>query len=343
MPIVTELVGTLDGDINVDIRARVAGFLIEQRYREGSFVKKGQWLFTIDPREYRAEVERARAAWMSARASWINARALRDRLRPLVEVDAVSRQDYDAAVANEKQQAAQVRATKAALDQAKLNLSYTRITSPIDGIAGRAEVQIGNLVGQGSPTLLTTVSKVDPVRVRFGLPERLWLELSRREGADGTVGPQRRIELFLADGSRHPYEGDLVFANRAVDPATGTIQVDAVFPNPDRILRPGQYARVRLQTRVLHGAVVVPERAIQALQNVTRVGVVDRGGVLHVREVELGPTVGGEVVIRRGVAAGEQVVVDGFAKAKDGQQVHPVPARPSAPPAGVGGSGAPRR
>ena len=340
VPIVSEFVGTLQGFVDVDIRARVPGYIESQDYEEGSFVQAGQLLFTLDPRDYQAAVQQAQSAVSRAKAAHTNAALNAKRLRPLVQVNAISRQEYDTAVSNARQSLADLKAAQATLKRAQLDLSYTRIATPISGIVGVAQVRVGNLVGQGSPTLLTTVSQVDPIRVVFGIPERDYLEYARTQLGPGPHRPPE-IQLVLADGSIDPHRGQLVFANRAVDPNTGTIQVQAVFPNPDRLLRPGQYGRVRIVSDVIPGAVVIPQLAVSSLQGLQQVGVVGQDNVVHVRTVQLGPQQGRDVVVKRGVAPGERVIVEGFDKVKEGQKANPQPYSPQAPAGaqGVGGAG----
>jgi membrane fusion protein (multidrug efflux system) len=345
VPIVHEYVGTLDGFVNVEIRARVAGFLQQVGYREGTFVQAGQLLFQIDPAQFQAALADADGALARARATLHNAQLTLRRARRLTEQGVSTRQDLDNAVASELQAAAAVKSAEAVLDQARLNLSYATIRSPISGIAGVAQVRVGNLVGQGQPTLLTTVSQVDPIRVRFAVPERDYLDYRRvhPEPTDlSRVEPP--VQLLLANGTAYPSPGHLIFAGREINPSTGTITVDALFPNPERILRPGQYARIRAQAAVLEGAVLIPARAVRTLQSASVVAVVDASGTAHVRQLELGPMIDSQQVITRGVQPGETVVVDGFEKAHEGQKVKPVRiAQPRVTPAlpgpGIGGSG----
>ncbi|HVN33158.1 MAG TPA: efflux RND transporter periplasmic adaptor subunit [Thermoanaerobaculaceae bacterium] len=337
----SEMVGTLDGYVNAEIRARVKGFLQTQDYADGAFVKKGQLLFTIDPAEYQAAVAKAKGALARAQATLGQAKVTADRYRPLAAKQAVSQQDLDNAVAEQQAAAATVDSAKAALDEAQLNLSYTRITSPVDGVAGTPLVRVGNLVGQGEPTLLTTVSQLDPMRVTFPISEADYMRVATRvvalENLDPLdAGPERRVlELVLADGSVYSHKGWFISLNREVAKGTGTIQVQTVFPNPDRILRPGQYARVRIPREELGKAqIVVPESAVRELQGSYTVAVVGPDDTVQIRAVEVGPRVGGLWAITKGVSVGDRVITEGSQKVSDGQKVTPKP-----DPSVVGSSG----
>jgi membrane fusion protein (multidrug efflux system) len=346
VPLYVETVATLDGYANVDIRARVRGFLTQQLYQDGATVKEGQVLFTIDPAEYVAALQTAKANLARARAAQTHAHALLERKRALAPSGVVSRQELDDAEAQERDAEGQVEAGKAALEQADLNLSYTRIRAPLDGIAGLALVRPGNLVGQDGPTLLTTVSQVDPIRVTFPMSEidyvRAPNQLKSLSGRD--VAWARRqfvylqnkgrteeggpgLELVLSDGSVYPQRGVLVAANRQVDPSTGTIQVQALFPNLARNLRPGQYGRVRVP-RSADGAnaLVVPDRALLQVQGTYSVAVVGPDNKVQLRRVEVGPTAGPYRILRSGVNEGDRVVVEGLQKVNEGAVVNPQPA-----------------
>ncbi len=343
VPLQVEAVGTLDGYANVDIRARVRGFLQQQLYQDGATVAEGQVLFTIDPAEYVAALSNARATVARAEAAQIHARALLERKRSLAPSGVVSRQELDDAEAQMRDADGQVQAAHAALDQAELNLSYTRVRAPLSGLAGIALVRPGNLVGQDGPTLLTTVSQVDPIRVTFPLSEldyvrspARWRAVTGRDVAwarrqfarvqqgGATEEGDPGLQLVLSDGTVYPARGVLVAANRQVDPGTGTIQLQALFPNPARDLRPGQYARVRLP-RPEEGAhaLVVPERALLQVQGTYSLAVVGPGDKVQLRRVEVGPSAGGLRIVRSGVEAGDRVVVEGLQKVSDGAVVTP--------------------
>lgn len=361
VPIFVEAVGTLDGYVNADIRARVKGYLRSQDYKDGSTVKEGQLLFTIEQAEYTTAVAAARAAVARAAAARTNAHAALERNQELAPKGVVSKQELDNAIAADADSAGQVSAAQAALQQAELNLSYTRITAPNAGVAGLALVRVGNLVGQDGPTLLTTVSQIDPIRVNFPMseidyvrfPERLkrldgrdlaWAkkELPKLDAHELADGGDPGLELVLADGSVYAHRGLIVTANRQVDASTGTIQLQALFPNADGRLRPGQYGRVRIR-RENEGknALVVPEKALISVQGTYSLGVVGEGNKVSLRRVDLGPSVRGYRIVTKGVDEGDRVVVEGQQKIADGATVVPQPAPPSslaaagsAPPAG---------
>ncbi|MCL2448862.1 MAG: efflux RND transporter periplasmic adaptor subunit [Polyangiaceae bacterium] len=346
VPLYIESVGVLDGYDNAEIRARVRGFLRTQNYKDGSRVKAGDLLFTIEPTEYAAAVS-------SAKANLERARVARDRNRIQLERDKglkasgmISQQDLDNATAALADTEAQISAAQAALDTATLNLSYTQIKSPIDGVAGLALVRIGNLVGQDGPTLLTTVSQTDPIRLNFTMsevdyvrsPERFrhldtrdlgWVkkQLAALDSGGQAEGGDPGVEFVLADGSVYPHRGVIVTANRQIDPSTGTIQLQALAGNPDLLLRPGQYARVRIQRpEAGRGALVVPERALISVQGTYSVAVVGPDNRVSLHKVDLGPNAHGQQIIERGVAEGDRIVVDGVQKVSDGTLVDPRPA-----------------
>lgn len=337
VPVVRSYVGSLDGFVNAEIRARVPGYLQSQDYKEGAQVKEGQLLFTIDAREYDAAVSDARANLQRAQAAHTNAEAQLGRVRPLAEQQAVSKQDLDTAVANEQQTAAAITSAKAAVDRAELNLSYARMKSPIAGVAGAALVRVGNLVGQGQPTLLTTVSQTDPIRASFNITEEDYLRLAGTSGEKdgGSKLTDAPVKLVLADGSEYPHAGKLLFVDRQMDPRSGTLRLDATFPNADGLLRPGQTASVHFASQSIQSAALVPERAVVELQGQFQAYVVGDDGVVHVRPLELGPKVEGMVVVSKGLKAGERVITEGLQKVRDGQKVNVAGAGPAA----TGGSG----
>ncbi len=338
----SEFVGTVNGYLNVDIRARVPGFLKSQDYKDGAYVKAGTLLFTIDPAQYQAQVLQAQGELAQAQAGLSRADITVQRYRPLAAKQAISQQDLDNALAGQQAATGQMESAKAALEQAKLNLGYTRITSPVDGIVGTAQVNIGSLVGQGVPTLLTTVSQVEPVKVQFSVSEAEYLrqaagvrqlieqrnpmEMNRRlaEMQDGgTAG----LQLLLADNSTYPYRGFVIAVQRQVQTTTGTIQVEAVFPNPDALLRPGQYARVRGILPGEAGAkLLVPQAAVSEVQGAYSVAVVQPDDKVQLRQVEVGSRVGSRWIVTSGLNAGERVIVEGLQKVTGGMLVKPEPA-----------------
>jgi membrane fusion protein (multidrug efflux system) len=315
-----EWVGSMDGSVNAVIRAQVQGYLTKQLYTEGQLVKKGQALFLIDPRTFQAAVDQAKADVAQKKARWDTTVANLNRIRPLAEQNAVSKKDLDDAVGNEASAHSAYDAAKAALDKAQLDLGFTRITSPITGIAGVAKAQIGNLVGPGQTEELTTVSTVDPIKVWVPISEQELLHAQQNKPAPGQ---KRKIELILSDGSIYPKTGELAFADRQVDPATGTIKVAVLFPNPGNVLRPGQYAKVRAAVENVPGALVVPQRAVSEMQGNFQVAVVGPDNKVSIRTVKPGPKTGSLVVITEGLQPGERVVVEGLQKVKDGMTVNP--------------------
>ena len=341
VPVYSEYIGTLDAYVNADARARVPGTLLEQHYTEGSRVKAGQLLFVIDPKPFEAAKLQAEGALAQAKAALEKANADVARDTPLVAKQAVSQQDLDNAVAARDSAIGQVASAQGQLQTALLKLGYTRITSPVDGIAGIAQVRIGNLVGQGEPTLLATVSQVDPMRVVASLAEREYIALASRiaeferiEAQGGMHDPEvKAIQLVLADGSVFPYPGRFAIVGAEVNPATGTLTVQSLFPNPDQLLRPGQYARVRFKQEIKQ-AVVVPQRAVAQTQGKDQVAVVGVEDKIEMRSVKLGPTSGAFVVVEEGLKPGERIVVDGIGKVRAGQPVMTKPADTSALPMG---------
>jgi membrane fusion protein (multidrug efflux system) len=338
-----EAVGTLDGYDNAEIRARVRGFLRTQGYKDGSSVKAGQGLFTIESTEYVSAQSAARAALTRARVVQAHNRVQLEREQGLLKSGMVSQQDVDNAAANLADAEGQVQAAEAQLQQADLNLSYTQIRAPIEGVAGLALVRIGNLVGQDGPTLLTTVSQIDPIRVNFPMsevdfvkyPDRFkqldtrdiaWAkrQFARLDAGGTTETGDPGLEISLTDGSTYPHRGVIVTTNRQIDPSTGTIQVQALVPNPDGNLRPGQYGRVRITRPEAGRAVlVVPEKALIPVQGTYSVGVVGPDDKVQLRRVDVGPSVRGLRVVDKGVIEGDRIVVEGVQKIADGAQVVP--------------------
>ena len=303
VPIYIEAVGETRGSQTVEIRARVTGFLESMGFTEGGQVRRGQLLYQIDPRPFEATVARAKAQVAAAKAQFDNAELEEARLKPLAESDAVSKQEYDDAFANKQTAEASLEAARAAELTASLDLGYAHITSPLNGIVGFTEAQIGDLVGPGARSLLTTVSESNPIWVRFSIPEREYLRLYQRTlDARQRQNAKPDIRMTLADGSDFPAQGTLRVTDRSVDPATGTLKVEVAFPNPQGVLRPGQFARVRVRTDIKKGALLVPQRAVRELQGSYSVAVVgadskvkmtavtpsDRVGSLWVIEVEKG-------------------------------------------------------
>jgi membrane fusion protein (multidrug efflux system) len=360
VPIFHEWIGTLDGSVNAAIKAQVTGYLLSQSYAEGSFVRKGQLLFQIDPRPFQAaidqtsgqlaqangQVAQAKAQLAQAQAQLVSAEANQertqldeDRYTPLAAQNAITQQDFDNARQNNRSAKAQVEAAKAqvetakaqiqaaeaaveaakgAVETARVNLDFTHLTAPIEGIAGVAHVQIGNLVSASSDPV-TTVSTLDPIKAVFTVSEQEYLAFARRQAEVRDA----RLELILADQSVYPRKGRFSFADRQVNTTTGSIQMTGLFPNPGNILRPGQYAKVRAAVALRSGALLVPQRAVTELQGIYQVAVVDSGDRVRVTTVHPGDRIGSMWVIDDGVKAGERVVVEGVQKVAPGLQVSP--------------------
>lgn len=340
-PIYVEFVGQTKGFEDIDLRARVNGFLESIRFKEGSEVKKGELLYTIDPREYEARVAEAKGQLARAQTMLTNAEIEVKRIKPLVAIYAVSQRDLDNAEARQGSAQGEVDAAKAYLSNAELNLSYTMITAPISGIIGKTKAKVGEFVGlPPNPMILNTVSNVDPILVEFFLSETDYLWAVRAYGAQVAESPKAMpLELILADGSVFPSKGRVNFADREVDPKTGTILIQASFPNPDKVLRPGQFGRVRFVANVRKGALLLPQRAVEELQGSYQVWVVGPGNKAQIRPVKLGPKVGSLWVVEQGLTPGEQVILEGLTKVEPDMVVVPKPAKEPSAPAPAAGSG----
>ncbi len=338
VPITKEWVGTLDGLVNAQIRPQVTGYLLRQNYKDGSFVKKGELMFEIDPRTFRAALDQAKGQLANAEqqlaqaeANQVKAQLDVNRYVPLAKEQAVTQQDLDNAVQANLAAQAQVRAAKAQIDAAKaqvdaaqLNLGFTKVVSLIDGIAGIAQAQIGDLVGPTS--LLTTVSTVDPIKVYFPVSERGYLDYVK-ENPDAAKRAaqetQLALQLILADGTLYAHKGRFSLADREVDVKTGTLRLQGLFPNPGNILRPGQYARVRAITTTRKGALLVPQRAVTELQGSYQVAVVGNDNKVSIRPVKVGERAGTEWIIEEGLKPGEKVIAEGIQRVKAGMTVRP--------------------
>lgn len=316
----SEWVATLDGYVNAQVRPQVQGYLIKRDYEEGAYVHRGQVLFEIDPRPFEATLAQARGHLAEMQAQLGKTQRDLQRDRPLAEQRAIAQSQLDNDVQANMAAEAAVKSAEAAVETAQLNVGFTKVTSLVDGIAAIATGQIGDLVGPN--TLLTTVSQVDPIKVYFPLSEQEYLRMAtpinRGHGAKAwTGGP---LHLILADGSQYPRTGAFLAADREIDPKTGTIRVSAAFPNPQHILRPGQYARVTSETQTVPDAILVPQRAVAELQGTYQVRVVGDGDTVTTKLVKVGQRVGSQWLVTEGLSAGQRVVVDG-ASTKDGQRV----------------------
>ena len=325
VPVYMEWIGSLDGNVKAVIRPQVTGYLIKQNYREGDLVKQGQPLFEIDPRTFEAAVEEAKGLRAQQVARYETASANLARIKPLAAVNAVSQKDLDDSTGTYLSAKAQLEAAEASLKTAKLNLGFTKITSPVTGIAGIAKAQIGDLLSPSMPTELTTVSTVDPIKVYFNISEREYLKIANAALAAGSKPERVPLELFLVDGSLYPHPGKVAVLNRQVDTSTGTFKVAALFANPDNLLRPGQYGKVRATMSVEKGALLVPQRAVTEIQGRYVVAVVGADNKVDIRPVTVGERVGTEWVISKGLQPGEQVIAEGTQKARPGSTVTPKP------------------
>jgi membrane fusion protein, multidrug efflux system len=336
VPLVRQWIGSLDGSVNADIRARVTGHLISQNYKEGSVVQKGDLMFQIDPSTYQAALEQAKSSLAQAEANQLQTEQTEKRETELFEKNVESKQNRDNAVQSNSAAKAEVKAQQAAVRQAELNLAFTKITAPIVGVAGIANPGIGDLVGPSDAQPLTTISTVDPIKAYFRISEQDYLKLARKiesARATGEIAPP--VEIILADGSLYPVQGKFATIDREVDQQTGTIRIEALFANPNNILRPGQFVRVRVTVRNTQGALVVPQRAVNELQTSYEVAVVDGANRAEIRQVKVGEKVGSLWVVEDGLKAGDRVVVEGMQKVHDGQVVKPVAWTAPTPPPGL--------
>jgi membrane fusion protein (multidrug efflux system) len=331
----SEWIGTLDGFVNAQIRPQVSGYLIRRTYQEGANVQKGQVLFEIDPRPFDAVLQQAKARLAEAQAQLGKTERDLERDRPLAAQRAIAQSQLDNDVqANLAAQAA-IQSAQASLETAALNVGFTKVTSLINGVAAIATAQIGDLVGPA--TLLTTVSQIDPIKVYFPLSEQEYLGMAKRiNSASGSSQPWQGdagLTLVLADGSEYSERGRFLAADREIDPKMGTIRIAAAFPNRAHTLRPGQYGRVRAETKTIDAAVVLPQRAVVEVQGAHQVRVVDANDQIATRRVKVGERVGNRWIIEDGIQANERVVVEG-ASVRDGTVVSPKPWTPSGSPAG---------
>lgn len=324
VPVVREWVGYLDGFVDAQIRAQVSGYLVKQDYREGSSVRKGDLLFEIDPRPFRAALAQAQGQFGQAQAQLGKAELDVARFTPLARDKAISKEELDDAVQARLAAQAQVTSALATVDEARLNVGFTRVTSPIDGVAGLVKAQIGDLVGP-STGVLTTVSTVDPIKAYFPISEQAYLEFRGRDPNAPSIPDGIKFNLILSDGSTYPRQGTFFAIDSQVDANTGTMTVVAIFPNPKGLLRPGQYAKVSAIVSTKKGALVVPQRALTELQGGYQVATVDAGNHAHIITVKTGAQLGPLVVVDSGLQPGDRVVADGTQKVKDGALVNPVP------------------
>lgn len=322
VPIYGEWVATLDGYVNAQIQPQVSGYLVKQSYKEGSYVRKGQVLFEIDPRPFQAILDQAKAQLAQAEAQLGKTQLDVDRDTPLAKERAIAQSQLDNDIQANLAARASVKAAEAQVEQAQLNLDFTHVTSLVDGIAGIAQVQIGNLVNQTAT--LTSVSQVNPIKAYFPISEQEYMHYAARINAHNqqeVPSDAPPFDLILADGSVYPRKGTLLLTDRQVDVTTGSIRVVCAFPNPNNILRPGQFGRVRAAGETRNGALLVPQRAVTELQGTYQVAVVGSDDKVSIRSVKPGERVGTMWIIETGVRPGETVVVEGLQKVRDGSLV----------------------
>jgi membrane fusion protein, multidrug efflux system len=332
VPVVREWIGSLDGSVNADIRARVSGYLVSQSYKEGTLVHQGDELFQIDPSTYQAALEQAKSSLAQAEANQLQSEQAEKRETQLFEQKVESAQNRDNAVQANVAAKALVKAQQAALRQAELNVQFTNITAPVTGIAGIANPGIGDLVGPSDTQPLTTMSTVDPIKVYLKISEQDYLKFARRVEQSRTAGELAPpVEIILADGTLYPQRGKFSAVDREVDQQTGTIRLAALFPNPNNVLRPGGFVRVRVTVRNTPKALLVPQRAVNELQTSYEVALVSGADKVETRTVKVGNRVGTLWVIEEGISQGDRVIVEGAQKVRNGELVKPMPWTSSAP------------
>ena len=331
VPLSMEMVGTTMGTQDVPIRTRVEGYLETMQFEEGTFVKKGDILYTIDAQPFKAKLVAAQSELAGAQTTRAKTQSDLARIRPLAEIKAVSEQDLDSAVAQEAAARASVRASEANVELAEIELGYTEIHAPIDGLIGLTKAKPGEFVGRDpNPVVLNTLSDIDPIRVRFSISERDYLALARNYvrrkehlRADDDRREANNLVLLLADGTEHTELGTVIASAQSISAETGTYTLEAAFPNPNNVLLPGQFARIRAKYRELDDAVVIPRKAVVEMQGRFRVYAVNQQNQVEAIEIELGPKIGNDVVVNSGLKGGETIIVEGLQKVRPGMQVDP--------------------
>jgi len=339
VPVYMEWVGAMDGNINAAIRPQVTGYLVKQNYREGDLVKKGQLLFEIDPRTFQAAVDEATGIRAQKVARLETTTANLARVKPLAEKNAVSQKDLDDATGAYQSAKAELEAADANLKTARLNLGFTQITSPITGIAGIAKAQLGDLLSPSGGEL-TTVSAVDPIKVYFNISEQEYLKIATAASSAGKTAQDVPLDLILVDGSIYGHKGKVSVLNRQVDVATGTFKVASLFPNPNNLLRPGQFGRIRATMKTVKGALLVPQRAVTEMQGKFLLAVVGADNKVDIRPVVVGERIGSDWLIAQGLKPGEKVIAEGTQKVRPGMTVEAKPFVAAAPAAGAPGKAA---
>jgi membrane fusion protein (multidrug efflux system) len=328
VPVFETYVGQVYGYSDIPIRARVQGFLTGIYFREGSKVKKGKLLYTIDPQEYEAKVATQESYLAEAKTKLTKAKSDLDRIEPLAKINAVSKSDLDAARANYQAALSYVNAMESNLKFAKINLGYCWIKAPISGFIGKTNARIGEFVGQNpNPVILNTISTTDTIRVQFFINEADYLRLARKYKNDSIFDKNKKdksvLRLILADGTIFKYKGLLNFINREVDPQTGSLLIEAVFPNPERLLKPGQYAKVVVQLAEINDALLIPQRCIMELQGQHMVFVVKEDNTVENKIIETGEKIGDMQIVTNGLKPGDKVVIDALQKVKSGMKILP--------------------
>jgi len=329
VPIYLDMVGQTLGSVDIPIRARVDGVLEEMHFLEGRPVTKGQLLYVIDPTPFQSRVVEAQGRLAEAQTRLAKADSDLERIRPLAEMDAVSKQDLDGAVAQAEAAQGALQASRAQVEQARIELGYSRIHAPVDGLIGITRARVGEYVGRSpNPVVLNVVSRIDPIRVKFAINEREYLRFSREfasgmHAMDDSEASARGLQLLLADGSEHKYAGHVVSFDAAIDPTTGTLQLEADFPNPERLVLPGQFARVRGVVEERKGGLAVPQSAVMETQGLFQLAVVGDDGVVELRRVEMGPRLDKLWIVDSGLKAGETIALEGLQRLRTGMQVVP--------------------
>jgi membrane fusion protein (multidrug efflux system) len=329
IPLYLDMVGQTFGSVDIPIRARVDGVLEEIHFLEGRRVEKAQLLYVIDARPFQSQVVEAEGRLAEARTKLAKAASDLERIRPLAEMDAVSKQDLDSAVAQFEAAEGSLQAAEAQVDQAKIQLGYTRISAPVSGLIGITKARVGEYVGrEPNPVVLNVLSRTNPIRVRFSINEREYLRFSREFAKSMSDIEDKRpdrstLQLILADGSIHDHRGDVVSFDAAIDPATGTLTLEADFPNPDRLVLPGQFARVRSVMDIRRAAIAVPQRAVIETQGLFQVAVVADDDTVELRQVQMGPRIDDEWIVDSGLEAGERIALDGLQRLRTGIRVVP--------------------
>ena len=328
VPVIRQWVGTLNGSENAEVKARTTGYLQKRAYQEGGFVKKGDLLFEIDPRPFIASLAQAKGQLEEAKAASLAVELDAKRAKELFNTKVISEQEFTNKTQAYQTKLAAVSAAQAAVEEAQLNLDFTKVVSPLDGIAGQAQAQVGDLVGTGSNTTLTTVSQIDPIRCYFPISEQSYWEFAGRLKELMMVPEDQRpekVELILPDGTVYPRQGKFAFVDRQVDPKTGTIQIAVNFPNSELTLRPGQYVTARAEIDRVPNALLIPQQAVSELQGGDQVGVVNPDGKAEIRAIKTGPVYRGMIVVTEGLKPGEKVIVEGFQKVRQGMEVSAKP------------------